>query len=166
MARLPKCPYCKEFVDKDQTSKKHQNKTYHIPCYKKMINEKYEENKGQDDYKQELYEYTCNIFRIEEITPQIMSQIDKYYKEYNLTYSEMKDCLYYYTKIMRKTLDIKYGVAIIPYIVSDVKQLYEDVKLATELNKDLDITKAVKQTKIKIKQPDYSYKKDIKVEDL
>lgn len=166
MAKLPNCPYCKEVVNKDQTSKKYQNKTYHMPCYKKMIEEKYENNKGQDNYKQELYEYICDVFKIEEITPQIMSQIDKYYKEYNLTYSEMKDCLYYYSEIMNKTLDIKYGVAIIPYIMNDVRQIYEDVKLATELNKDIDMTKVVKQRKIKINQPDYSYKKNINMDEL
>lgn len=166
MAKLPICPCCKETVNKDQPSKKYQNKTYHMICYKKMIDERYEENKGQDDYKQELYEYICDILSIKEVTPQIMSQIDKYYKDYNLAYSEMKDCLYYYTKIMGKTLDNKYGIAIIPHIMNDVRQLYEDVKLATELNENLDITKAVKQVKIKIRQPNYSYKKNINMDDL
>ncbi|MDD4358881.1 MAG: hypothetical protein PHY30_03655 [Candidatus Pacebacteria bacterium] len=166
MAKTPICPYCKELVNKDQTCKKYQNKTYHMTCYKKMIEEKYKENMGQEDYRKELYEYICDIFKIDEITPQIMSQIDKFYKDYNLTYTEMKDSLYYYTQIMGKTLDIKYGIAIIPHIINEVRQLYEDVKLATELNENVDITKAVKPVKVKIKQPNYSYRKNIDMEDL
>ena len=154
MAKKPTCPYCKKEVE-GKEFKKHQNRKYHIECYQKMVNEKYENSK-KNDSQQELYEYVCKLFGIKELTPLINQQIRNFVERDKLKYQGILYSLKYYFEICENELtdDIR-GIGIVPYIYEDAKNFYLEKQQSIKINQDKkDWDKTITKKTIKIKIPD------------
>lgn len=166
--KTPTCPHCSLEVTKDEVSRKHQNRTYHIQCYDLMVQSKYDKHKTDEDPMQELYAYICELFETTEITPMMKSQIDKYAREYKYTYSGMLLTLRYYYDTMEKELNAE-GIGIIPYKYEEAKQFFLLKKKVKEHTDSIDKTKLYTEATVKIKideEDKTKYFELISIEDL
>lgn len=164
MAKKATCPKCTKEVQGNENFKIYKNKKYHIHCYKELVNELYNKTTTQSDSKQELYDYICKLFNLEELTPMIKAQIDKYYTEYEYTYDGMKYTLKYFYETLENDKSKSKGIGIIPYMYIEAKEFYLQKDYLS--NCDIDIEKCIIPKKVKIKPIDYSKQKLINIENL
>jgi hypothetical protein len=128
MAKLPICPYCLKEVAKSYPSKKYQERTYHLDCYKKHCEEIYKlktsNSKKQKNAEELLYKYICKLFGIPEMTNKLIAQLKSLFSEHHYTYGGVLLSLKYFYEIKDNKPDIKYGVGIVPYIYEEAKDFY------------------------------------------
>jgi len=124
MARKPTCPKCHKFIEKNENVKTYKNKKYHVSCYKQIVQEIYQTKNTQQDDKQELYKYICELFNIKELTPMIKAQIEKYYTENEFTYNGMYYTLKYFFEILENDTSNCEGIGIVPYMYEEAKEFY------------------------------------------
>lgn len=174
LARLPTCPHCKKIVEKEQKSKSYKGRKYHVFCYSEAMGEKYEEKKEQQEPLSELYETIKLYHGIEEVTPMIKAQIEKYMTEnQDWKYSSIAYAVWYYAVI--EGVDIKSnksirGVGYLPYVFNKAKSYYIRVNRAKkDLEEQLEnneLDSFTPKTRFKMKKVNYSLLKTIDIEDL
>lgn len=146
MSKLPQCPYCHKDIQPNEPKKPYKGRHYHTSCYKKFCAEVYAQKKDETDPKQQLYDYICELFKIEELTPFLTAQLRKFEADYNMTYDGMWFSLKYYFEILGNKVDSKMGIGIIPYVYDEAKNFYQ--KLMNLKQKNSNITP---QPEIKVK---------------
>lgn len=164
MARKATCPKCNTFIEKSDNFKVHKNKKYHIKCYKELVNEVYQKSTKNQDSKEELFQYICSLYKINELTTLIKNQIEKYYTEYELTYDGMLYTLKYFYEILENDISKTEGIGIIPYTYKVAKDFYVLKNHLSEV--EFDPENIVINKTVKIKPIDYSNKKLIDFENL
>lgn len=119
MSKLPTCPHCNEFVQKNEPSKKYKARVYHIHCYTELISGSYKEKKVEQEPKEKLYNYMCKMFKIKELTPLLNSQMTKIVRDNRVTYDGLEYAMYYYYELKGNKPDLDRGIAIIPYVYAE-----------------------------------------------
>lgn len=144
MPRLSKCKDCgKELVKEDKY--KYSNKTYCRGCYDKHIYENQMYN--------QLISNICKYFDIDKPTGLILKQIKEYKDKFDYTYSGIEYSLWYITQILNKSLELKYGIALVKYEYENAKEYFtkqQNIKKSIE-NNEIKIKDVVKTIKIKKK---------------
>ena len=110
MAKKATCPYCKQPIE-DDNFRKYKNRKYHLKCWKDFREEKLQQQEQKIPSKQKLYDYICELFKIDEITPLMKGML--------LTLK------YFYETLGNSPLDSK-GIGIIPYVYNDAKEDYKN----------------------------------------
>ena len=115
MPRLSTCKLCGKKLHKEE---KHiyKNKTYCKDCYDILAKE-------SNEYKN-LIDSICAYFNIDKPTGLILKQIKDYKENFKYQYKWMQYCLWYVTYIQNKTMEKKYGVAIIKYEYENAMEYY------------------------------------------
>lgn len=160
MARLPICPICEKEVTLAQPYKEFNKKKYHMACYRKMQQDKfnvtYEKEVVKKEVKDELFDYIKNIFKVEEIDGLILKQIENFATEYKLDYKQIYDILFYFFSIKGNTTEGIRGIGIVPYVMSEAREFYKMKEEANELLRDKDVK--IRKETVKVKN-----KNDIKI---
>lgn len=115
MARLVKCQYCENKVDKDEAYE-HKKKYYHTHCF--------EEWQQQKVHRQELIDYICKLFRIDVPTGMILKQIKDFQTDYKYTLKGMELSLRYFHETLDNSVQQGSGIGIIPFVYEDAKNHY------------------------------------------
>ena len=141
---MPKLSTCKLCGTKLKKEEKYtfNNKTYCKNCYDKLIEE-------SNQYKK-LINSICSYFNINKPTGLILKQIKDYRNNFDFEYNWIMYCLWYITYICNKTLDIKFGIAMVKYEYENAKKYYykqEQIKNSVINKKSKEIVKKVKITK-------------------
>ena len=141
---MPKLSTCKLCGTKLKKEEKYtfNNKTYCKNCYDKLIEE-------SNQYKK-LISSICSYFNINKPTGLILKQIKDYKNNFDFEYNWIMYCLWYITYICNKTLDIKFGIAMVKYEYENAKKYYykqEQIKNSVINKKSKEIVKKVKITK-------------------
>ncbi len=82
--------------------------------------------------KQELQAFICDIFQIDECTSLILRQINKYVTERRYDYKNIARALSYYVDVQGNTLELKYGIGIVPLVMNDALKYFEQLKRQQE----------------------------------
>lgn len=140
MGRLSKCKRCTCTLEPDKKVL-YNGKNYCCACYEIVKQE-------STEYK-ELMTFICDNFGISEPTGLILSQIKNYKTTNNYNYAAMTYTLWYCKDILGKSLDVKYGVSLIPYFYDEAKDYYiqqQNIIDSISKYKDVDLkVKVVKQ---------------------
>ena len=75
--------------------------------------------------KQELIQFICDMFNVSECTDMILRQIHKYVTERRYDYLEIARALSYYVDIQGESLQIKYGIGIVPFVMDAARKYYK-----------------------------------------
>lgn len=174
MARNPICPYCNKEITKDEARKEYKKRKYHLACYKKTMQEKYQTSQDQLEPKEDLYKYICEICKVEEVPSMIVAQISKYMSENpSWKYSGIKWTIKYAEEIEKQNLAKTYktyGVGFLPYKYEKAKEYYLNIRqINSELEEQLKnktLEDFITQKVVKVKSPNYSNKDLIDIENL
>lgn len=139
MARLSTCKKCTKQIT---ASEKYifSGKSYCEDCYKIL-------RRDADAFK-ELIDHICKKFEIIQPTGLILKQVKEYKNELKYSYAAMTYTLWYIEEILRKELELKYGIAIVKYYYEEARHYYEQQEKITNSITDVEIqTKIVKNNK-------------------
>ena len=75
--------------------------------------------------KQELIQFICDMFNVSECTEMILRQIHKYVTERRYDYLEIARALSYYVDVQGESLQIKYGIGIVPFVMDAARKYYK-----------------------------------------
>ena len=75
--------------------------------------------------RRDLEKKIKEIFGITEIPSLIDSQITKYVNSKGYTFLDIARALAYHVVVNQATMDPKYGIAIVPYVMNDAKKYFE-----------------------------------------
>lgn len=93
--------------------------------------------------KEELLEYICEWYGINECTQQILNQIYKFTTERRYTYKEIARALSFYIDVQHNQPELKYGIAIVPYVMEDARKFFRQKE--EEKQRQLDAAKSHQQ---------------------
>jgi len=127
------------------------NQNYCSECYRNKI-------KNNEDRKR-LYYLVNKIFDISFPTGLMLKQIKDYQEKRNYNLENLYLALKYVIEIKKINLDIKFGLAILPYYYEEAKNYYDNLK-----NKKNNINcKNIKLVKVKLntKEDKNNYKNNI-----
>lgn len=116
-SRMSTCKFCGEKIPTEDKLI-YSSKTCCKKCYDIKI-----ENKRQHD---ELLTGIMQYFNIEKPTGLILKQLKQFADEFGYTYGGMKYTLYYITGVLQRTLELKYGIALVKYEYENAMKYYED----------------------------------------
>jgi hypothetical protein len=85
--------------------------------------------------KQELVTFICDLFNINKCNDMILRQINKYVTEHGYSYKDIARALCYFTDIQGKTVDLKYGIGIVPFVIDEARRYFEQERKAREAQK-------------------------------
>ncbi len=152
------CEYCKKPMSKKDSDciLVGNNKYAHIAC--KEI-----EDKREKTDKEQLEDYIKNLFQISYIEPRVQSQINKFIKEFNYTYSGIKKALIYHYEIKNGDKSkANGGIGIVPYVYQDAYNYYYELWIAKQKNKDIEINLYTPKVKeVVIQRPQRKIKKRV-----
>lgn len=141
MARLSTCKLCGcKLMKEDKHT--YSNKTYCKKCLDIKIKESNEYNT--------LISSICNYFGDDKPTGLVLKQIKDYKETFGYTYSGISYCLWYITDILNKTLDKKYGIALVKYEYENAKIYYgnqEKIRNSIE-SSNKEVKEIIKKVKI------------------
>lgn len=154
MARKVKCPYCNQSDEKENMIHQSTNKRYwHKECLEKKENERLSNMSEQDVVKErdkeerkKLIEYICNLYDIEAPTGFILKQIKEYHTEYKYRYYAIQLALEYFFVIKQNDTGKSKGIGIVPYVMDDAKEFYQNL---ARLQKEKYIEAETKTVKVK-----------------
>ena len=94
--------------------------------------------------KQELTEFISDMFNVNECPEMILRQIHKYVTERRYDYLEIARALSYFVDIQGNTLQIKYGIGIVPVVMEQSRRYFKEqeeqrkqqIKAAEQAKKD------------------------------
>lgn len=99
---------------------------------------------GEQKEKIALEQYLMKLFEMEYVAPRIQTQIKKFMKENNFTYSGIKKALIYFHEVRGNPVDKKApSIGIVPWIYDEAKSYYYDLWMAQQINKDVEIEQYV-----------------------
>lgn len=84
----------------------------------------------------DLYELIKEVMGISTITPMIHKQIQKFVLEYKMTPKEIARCIVWYVEVAQQTLDVMYGIGIIPNIREKADQYFAKLELEQQKQKE------------------------------
>jgi len=165
MAKNAKCKYCLEEILPKSKVKKIGQKQYHAECYKKFVAEQYESKIKPTDDKSQLYDYINKLYETAEVDPKILAQMDKYNKEYDLSYERILLTLIYYYEIRESEVRKEFGIGIIPYVYKEAGDFWITSRIANERNAGINTKETI--TAVKCRVPKNRPKVDlINIDDL
>ena len=129
MARMVKCPYCEQKLDKDEAYE-YKKKYYHDKCFNEWQQEK--------EHRQQLIDYICKLFRLEAPTGMILKQIKDYQNDYKYKLKGMELALRYFHETLGNPVQQGSGIGIIPFVYEDAKNHYVKQMKITESLQNLD----------------------------
>lgn len=139
MARLSTCKKCGLQLNKDEKYT-YSNKSYCKKCYDSLVYDNEQRNL--------LIKSLCEHMRIDALTGMMLKQLKECKETCNYSYAGMNYTLWYYTNILNKSLQVKYGVAFIRYYYEEAKSYFlqqQEIAKSTQLSDDIEIkTKVVK----------------------
>ena len=138
MAKISTCKICGKEIQNKEDKFKISNKTYCKHCYDKEIIEVEARKKLIDDL--------CTMLELKAPTGLILKQIKECKETLHYTYRGMNYTLWYYTVILNKQIDVKFGIAFMKYYYKEAEDYYLQI---ANVEKSVDKTKDI-QTKIKI----------------
>lgn len=157
MARLVKCPHCKEEDNKDGMIKKGR-RYWHEECLEEHLIE-IEENKTEEDIikerdkqeRKELIDFILELFDIEKPTGLILKQIKNLHEEYGYRYKAIALTLDYFFNIQNHSTENARGIGIVPYVYDEASDFYKNLKRIEKQHKDIEETETkvvtIKKTK-------------------
>lgn len=149
MARLSTCKLCGCKLTKEEKYT-HSNKTYCKSCYDAKIKEFNEYNA--------LVSSICKYFGEDKPTGLILKQIKDYKENFGYTYNGVSYCLWYITDILNRTLEKKYGIALVKYEYENAKMYYNNQeKISNSVQNSNNETKEVMR-KVKINNKSIKHK--------
>ena len=166
MAKQVTCPYCSKPIESNDIIRKYKQRSYHMSCYKSYIQELYRENDFELKDKNDLYDYIKILYKTEEVDPKIMAQIDKYYKEYELSYKRILLTLIYYFEIEQHDIMPQYGIGIIPYAYKDAGVFWNIINIANEVNSKIVAKTCITKKTIKLPKKTEEKPQLINIDDL
>ena len=121
MARLVKCAYCGDPVDKD-LAEKYKNKNFHPLCCEKQ--------KDRDD----LLAYICQLFGLKAPGPIIYRQLKLFLDKYSYyTYKGIKNSLIYFYEVQKKSTEkSNNAIGIVPYVYDQAQEYFEKIEKQQE----------------------------------
>lgn len=138
--------------------KKFSKKNYCPDCYEEKIKEE------QD--RQYLYNVIKETFNISFPTGLMLGQIKEFKEKRNYTYKNIAFTIDYITRIKKQKMDMKYGLALVPYYYDEMLEYYRDLQRKREqtvIQKPEIITIKIKPFKI---ENEYKNKKLIDMNSL
>lgn len=75
--------------------------------------------------KQELLEYICDWYGITKVPQIILNQIYKFTTERRYSYKDIARALSYYIEVQHNKPEIKYGIAIVPYVMDEAQKWFK-----------------------------------------
>lgn len=122
-------------------------------CYQQYCQEIYNKNNTNDkgNPQEELYEYICRLFNIEELNQFLNFQLQKIFKENNFTYNGVLYTLKYFFEVKENKPDIKYGIGIVPAVYEEAKNFYIKKSILWDKNQKADIKKENNTVKVSTK---------------
>lgn len=144
MERLLKCyGWCeKEYSRKDLT--KYNKKNYCAKCL--------ERKKFDDVGRAKLYEQIRKSFKIGEPTGVMYSNSKNYREKQGYTYQDQAKAIWYADVILKKEMNEKYHLGIIPYVIKDAVKFYDEQKARIEAEKIKEKEKEEAQEEIEIEE--------------
>jgi hypothetical protein len=82
--------------------------------------------------KEELCKFICDLFGWDECNTMVLKQINKYVRECGYSYIDIARALSYYADIQGNTLDPKYGIGIVRFVMNDSRKYFEQLRLQKE----------------------------------
>ncbi|MFW5889547.1 MAG: hypothetical protein ACOCUD_04120 [Bacillota bacterium] len=76
----------------------------------------------------ELHGFICDVLGIDMVNTMIKKQIVRFKTELGLSNKEIARALVYYSENEKGNLDPKYGIGIVPHVVSKANAYYEELK--------------------------------------
>ncbi len=144
MARLATCKGCGKSLQPDEKHM-HNSKSYCSDCYSSI-------KRYSEEYKS-LIEFICVNFELDKPTGIMFKQIKELKDEFNYSYAAMTYTLWYCKEILNKTLDKKYGMALIKYYYDEAREYYEQQERlknqVAKLENTTVITRRIKQSNSK-----------------
>lgn len=152
MARMVKCYYCQQSVDKD-IAIRFEEKNFHNSCCQEYIDRK------------EIYKYVAHLFGFKNENkpgPVIISQLKTFKEKYSYyTFKGILNALTYFYEIKKGSKEkANEGIGIVPYVYDEAQEYYKKLnykqeKVAETISKQLEqksvILKVKKQTEKKEK---------------
>lgn len=151
LARMVKCPYCEEKLDKEE-SYEYKKRYYHPNCFQTWQRE------GKD--YQNLLDYISKLYKLEYPSLMMKKQI-KDLKDEGYKYKGMELALKYFYETLNNRVQDNTGVGIIPFVYEEAKRHYIKQKKINESfnnvkNEELTIYIDTSTQKRKTKQIDIS----------
>jgi len=130
LARLLKCygSDCSKFPKEEM--KEFKGKNYCEKCYE-------EEKKNSEGYKTFL-EVVTEAYSIPYPTGLMLRQAKNFRNDRNYEYEDQAIAILYIKNILRKEMNTKFGLGLIPYVIDDAKKFYIDQKQKMEDMKEKD----------------------------
>ena len=82
--------------------------------------------------KQELLNFICEICEITECNDIILRQINKYVTGHGFSYKDIARALCYYVDVMGKKIQLQYGIGIVPFVMKEAQQYFEQERKKQE----------------------------------
>lgn len=82
--------------------------------------------------KQELIDWICDLFQIEQCPQQILGQIHKFTRERGYSYKDIARALAFYVEVDGGKLEPKYGIGIVPFVMERAQAYFKKLELEKE----------------------------------
>ena len=100
--------------------------------------------------KEELCKFICEMLNCDECNTMVLKQINKYVRECGYSYIDIARALSYYADVQGNTLDPRYGIGIVKFVMKDSRKYFEQLRLQKEAQlKAANESKKVEQKVIK-----------------
>lgn len=85
--------------------------------------------------KQELIDWICDLFEIEQCPQQILGQIHRFTRERGYSYKDIARALAFYTEVDGGKLEPKYGIGIVPFVMERAQAYFRQLEFEKEQQK-------------------------------
>ena len=161
MARLLKCyGTCEKKYLKEELTK-YKGKNYCQVCLK-------EKRRNDEDYEFLLMKIK-HSFNIPYPNGMMLRQIKTFKEDRGYSYHNQGLAIDYIKNVLRKRMETKYGLGLIPYVIDDAVKYYKENEEKARKLKDVDSINNKQRAKISaktLKENDYGKKKMINMEEL
>lgn len=123
MARRVKCPYCENYLDKDDAIP-YKKRYYHKQCFETW--------KMEAEHRKELIKYICELYKIEAPTGMMLKQIKEFQEEYKYKLKGIELALRYFHETLGNPVREGDGLGIVPFIYEKAKKDYLQKKAIEE----------------------------------
>lgn len=161
MARLLKCyGTCEKKYLKEELTK-YKGKNYCQACLK-------EKRRNDEDYEFLLMKIRTS-YNIPYPSGMMLRQIKTFKENRGYSYYNQGLAIEYIKNVLRKKMETKYGLGLVPYVIDDAVKYYKENEEKARKLKDIDFINNKQHAKISsktLKENDYGKKKMINMEEL
>lgn len=97
-----------------------------------------------------LFDTISQIYGIPFPTGQMLRQIKEYRRMRNYEYENIAKAIIYSKLILKKNMDAKYGLGLIPYVIDEAVKYYDEQKRRIENMKGKNLTKETTKKIVKV----------------